>query len=95
MAAPDSVVSRRPDGTQLEVLRATGAEDEEVGAGGGGGREHHGPGSREQGERGGHPRSPEQLQKEEGNWPREPSDRQCLWAARCVLSAVQQGPHPT
>lgn len=47
MAAPDSVVSRCPDGTQLEVLRATGAEDEEVGAGGGGGRERHGPGSRE------------------------------------------------
>lgn len=32
VGVPDSVVSRCPDGTQLEVLRATGAKDKEVGA---------------------------------------------------------------
>lgn len=35
VGVPDAVVSRCPDVTQLEVLRVTGAEDEEVGASGG------------------------------------------------------------
>lgn len=32
VGVPDSVVSRCPDGTQLAVLRVTGAKDKEVGA---------------------------------------------------------------
>lgn len=60
VAVPDSVVSRRPDGTQLEVPRVR----------------RWAPRPRERGARGGHPRSPEELQQEAGNWPREPSDSQ-------------------